>query len=89
MDKLEIFHVLHDKVAVLTRRCSKWGTKICQQRILEGRDHICIYTKCWSKYEFFDYSDEIEIRLSFYRSFSQFGIDLMAVVLKIFIYGHG
>ena len=60
-----------DKVALLTRRCSEWGTTNCHQ-IIFGKVLTITYRKCWSKDEFFNGSDETDIRLPFHRSFSTF-----------------
>ena len=38
---------LHNKVALLMRKCSKWGTRYRHQRILKFLDHgIYGYRKC-------------------------------------------
>ena len=71
IDKVKIFCVLHDKVALLTRRCSEWGATDCHQIIFRTVLTIT-YRKCWSKDEFFNGSDETDIRLPFHRSFSTF-----------------
>ena len=33
IDKVKIFCVIHNKVTLLTRRCSEWRTTNCHQRI--------------------------------------------------------
>ena len=66
IEKVEILHVLHDKIALLMRRRSERGTRNCHQRLLR---------KVWTIYiENFDQqmsslhdSDKIKIRLPFYR----------------------
>ena len=61
IDKVELFCALNDKVSLQTR-CSERGTGNHHQRICTR-----VYTKHWS---IFDESEEIEIRLPFYRSFT-------------------
>ena len=50
IDKVKIFCVIHDKVALLTRRCSEWGTRNRHQRIFRK---VLTIRKRWSKDEFF------------------------------------
>ena len=65
IEKFEILHVLHDKVALLMRRGSLPGTRNCDQ---------IIFRKVWTIYReninqkmnFLYDSDEIKIRLPFY-----------------------
>lgn len=64
LDKFQISHALHGKVAFLTRRCSDYGTRSCDQRLFWNGFEPS-YTKIWLNYE-------IEIRLACYRSFSTF-----------------
>ena len=71
IDKVKMFCVLHDKVALLTRRRSEWGKTDCH-RIIFRKVLTITYRKCWSKDEFFNGSDETDIRLPFHRSFSTF-----------------
>ena len=43
MEKVEIFHVLRNKVALLMRRRSEQGTRNCHQPIFRKVFIICIY----------------------------------------------
>ena len=71
IEKVEILHVLHDKVALLIRRRSERGTRNCHQRVC--RKVCTIYIEnVDQKMNFLYDSDEIEIRLPFCRSFSTF-----------------
>ena len=33
IDKVKIFCVIHNEDALLTRKCSEWGTRNCHQRM--------------------------------------------------------
>ena len=52
---VKVFFVLHDKVAILTRRRSERRTRnIVTKEFLERfQPYVHIYRKCWSKDEFF------------------------------------
>ena len=89
LKKIEIFHVLHDKVLLLTKRRSLWETRNCQQRIFRKVWTIYIYRNCWSKDEFL--MTLLNLRFDFlFTDLSQyFGIYLVAFALTFFIHGHG
>ena len=76
--KVEIFHVLQDKVSPPTRRCAERGAKNRQEMI---------FKKVWTRYEQnFDkfLMTQKNLRLGFlFTDFSQhFGIYLLAFALK-------
>ena len=71
IEKVEILHVLHDKVALLMRKRSVRGTRNHYQRIF--RNVWAIYIEnVDQEMNFLHDSNEIEIRFPFYRSFSKF-----------------
>ena len=71
IEKVEKLHVLHDKVALLIRKCFERGTR---------NHHQIIFRKVWTMYienvdqkiNFLYDSGEIEIRLPFHRSYLKF-----------------
>ena len=69
IDKVKIFCVSLDKVALQTRKCSEQGTRNRQQRIF--RKVLTIQEKIDQKSNFFD-SSETDIKLPFCSSFSTF-----------------
>ena len=66
IEKVEILHVLHNKVALLMRRRSEPGTRNCHQ-IIFRRVWTIYIENVNQKMNFLYDSDEIEIRLPFYR----------------------
>ena len=50
VDKVKIFYSIHNKVALLSNRCSEWGIRNCHQRIFRK---IWTIRKRWSKDEIF------------------------------------
>ena len=73
-ENVEIFHGLHDKVALLMRRRSERGTRNRHQNIFGKVQTMHIYQCIEMLIErwIFCESDGIEIRLHFYRPFSTF-----------------
>ena len=67
-ENVELFHVWYDKVALLMRKSSEWKTRYCPKRFLEW---FGTYISVIENVTFYD-SDETEIRLTFYKSFSTF-----------------
>ena len=88
--KVYILHVLHDKVALLMRRRYERGTRNCHQNSFRKVWTIHIYIENFDqKMNFLYDSDEIEIRLSFYRSFSAFWNIFGGLCTQVFIHQHG
>ena len=71
IEKVEILHVLHDKVALLMRRNSERRTRNCHQ-IIFGKVWTIYVENVDQKINILYNSDEIEIRLPFYKSCSTF-----------------
>ena len=72
IDIVKIFFVLHNKVALLKRYFERWtrnSHQIIFRKVLPNHIHI---ENIDQKIKFYD-SDETEIRLPFYRSFSTYG----------------
>ena len=88
IDKVEIFYVVYNKVALLTRRLSEMGTRNCHQIIF--RKVWAIYLEMLIKKNFLydSDSDEIEIRLFFWQFSQNFGTYLVVFVLRFCIHGH-
>ena len=85
IDKVKIFCVLHDKVALLRKRCSERGTRNRHQRIFRKvLNHV---RKGWSKDDFFM---TLKLILDFpFADLSQhLRIYLVIFALKYFIHGH-
>ena len=76
IDKVKIFCVLHDKVALLTRRYSERETRNRHQRIFRKVLTMKTLIKRWIFYD-----SETDIRLSFHRSLSTFRIYLVVFAL--------
>ena len=89
IDKVEIFHVLCNKVALLTMRHSQRGARNRHQRVFRKVWTIIYIENVDQKDEFF--MTLMKLRLDFlFTDLSQcFGIDLMVFALKFFIQGHG
>ena len=81
IEKVEIIHVLHNKVTLLRRR-SERGTRNRHKNIF--RKVLPIYIENVNQKIFFYDSDEIEIRLPFYRSSSTFGNILGSIYTQVF-----
>ena len=82
IEKVEIIHVLHNKVTLLMRRRSEQGTRNCHKNIF--RNVLTMYIENVNQKIFFYDSDEIEIRLPFYRSFSTFGNIFGIIYTEVF-----
>ena len=78
-----MFHVLHNKVALLIRKNSERGTKNCHQRCFRKVSTIFI-ENIDQKMNFFYDSGEIEIRLSLYRYFSTFRNIFGGICVQVF-----
>ena len=71
--KVEMFHVLRDKVVLLMKRRYERGTKkLSPKNLQKGLDHIKAIQKMLVKGWIFYNSDKTDIRLPFDRSFSTF-----------------
>ena len=86
INKFKEFCISHNKVALLTRRHSEQGTRNRHQRVF--RKVLIIYkNKMLIKRWIFYNSDETDIRLLFYRSFSTFWNIFGGFALRFFIHG--
>ena len=86
IDTVEVFHSWHDKVALLTRRCSERGTSNSQHRknkFYKGLDQI--YTKLRSKDEFLMTLTKLRLGFLFTNLSQHFRIYLVAFTLNLFI----
>ena len=63
IEKFEILHVLHDKVALLMRKHSEWGTRNCHQKSF--RKVWIIYIENFDQKMNFLYNSLIKLRLNF------------------------
>ena len=78
ISKVKIFSkVLHDKVALLTRRCSERGTWNRHQ-IIFRKVLTYTYRKCWSKDEFLMIL--MKLRLDFLFSFLQIFLNIFEYI---------
>ena len=83
IDKFEIIRILHDKVALLTRKYSELETENRRQRK---------FRKVWTKYlqnfdQFLMAQKKLSLHFLFTDLFQHFGIHLVVFALKPFIHG--
>ena len=88
IDTVKIFCVLHDQVALLTRRCSEWETRNRHQIIFRKVLTIGIQ-KTLIKRSIFMTLIELTLDFLFPDLSQHFGIYLVVFALKCFINGYG